>query len=371
MNRVWRTRGRAGPRLPAAAARRRRGGNGRFDVYLKDVGVEGLYGYCAPERREPGHAWLASGYCVLDDDFARGQFGATPEVSLRVTAAHEFFHAVQFAYDYGEDRWLMEATATWMEERVADDVDDNRQYLPYGQLARPGSSLDIFDPQGFNQYGNWAFFEYLADRFGDDVVRAVWRQAGAYDGAPDRYSVPRSAGSSPGTAGWPRRFRRTPSAATAPAHFFDEGASWPGTTARPRRLGARDRPGLATLRINHLAARPVDVRPAASLRSRRWRLQITVHAPPAKTGPGGVPAGVAARRLPERPPRSPLDADGVGRQRVRFDSRRVRRVTITLANASTRYRCGRGGPTFALRGSTPRPAAPLRRRRPGGPALGS
>jgi hypothetical protein len=37
---------------------------------------------------------------------------------LKVTAAHEFFHAVQFAYDIGEDGWLMESTATWMEEHV-------------------------------------------------------------------------------------------------------------------------------------------------------------------------------------------------------------------------------------------------------------
>jgi hypothetical protein len=42
--------------------------------------------------------------------------------------------------------------------------------------------------------------------------------------------------------------------------------------------------------------------------------------------------------------------DGVGRERVRFASRQVRRVTVTLANGSTRYRCGRGGPSFACEG---------------------
>jgi hypothetical protein len=42
--------------------------------------------------------------------------------------------------------------------------------------------------------------------------------------------------------------------------------------------------------------------------------------------------------------------DGVGRERVRFAHHQVRRVTITLANASTRYRCGRGGPSFACEG---------------------
>ena len=32
---------------------------------------------------------------------------------------------------------MLEATATWMEEQVTDDVDDNRQYLVHGQLGRP------------------------------------------------------------------------------------------------------------------------------------------------------------------------------------------------------------------------------------------
>ena len=46
-------------------------------------------------------------FCVLDNDFARAQFGRAPMDTLRVTAAHEFFHAIQFNYDYREDRWLI------------------------------------------------------------------------------------------------------------------------------------------------------------------------------------------------------------------------------------------------------------------------
>ena len=63
--------------------------------------------------------------------------------SAQVTAAHEFFHAIQFAYDYGEDAWMLEATATWMEERVFDKVNDNRQYLPAGQVADPMTSARL------------------------------------------------------------------------------------------------------------------------------------------------------------------------------------------------------------------------------------
>jgi hypothetical protein len=347
MNRVWRTQvRRMGFRPPPHDGRH--GGDGRFDVYLKELGSQGLYGYCAPEYRLPGQRQVASGYCVLDDDFARRQYGERPKVSLRVTAAHEFFHAVQFGYDFTEDPWLLESTATWMEERVADGADDNRRYLAYGQLARPGSSLDLFDPTGFHQYGNWTFWEYLGTRFGNDVVRAVWRQAGAYDGAPDRYSVAALRRVLARHGGLASTFAAYASTGTAPAHFFEEGAAWPASTSRPGLLGSGHRRARTSLRINHLAARTVDVRPAASLRDQRWRLRITVHAPPAKTGPA---AQVQVwRRDGTVSSRPILLDDGVGRERVRFAHRQVRRVTITLANASTRYRCGRGGESFACQG---------------------
>ena len=146
------------------------GGDDKLDVYLKDVGANGIFGYCAPERRTQASKWKASGYCVLDDDFASAQFDQKPVLSLKATAAHEFFHEIQFAYDFAEDAWFMEATATWMEERVFDDVNDNRRYLDSGQLAFPGRPLDIFEDFGSAQYGNWVFFEYLSHRFGDTVV---------------------------------------------------------------------------------------------------------------------------------------------------------------------------------------------------------
>ncbi len=80
-----------------------------------------------------------------------------------MTAAHEFFHAIQFAYDFTEDPWLLESAATWIEERFADDVNDNRAYLKYGQAARSTTSLDLFDGGGLAHYGNWVFWEFLSE----------------------------------------------------------------------------------------------------------------------------------------------------------------------------------------------------------------
>ena len=350
MNRVWRAEvRRMGFRPPPRDGRH--GGDGRFDVYLKELGSQGLYGYCAPEYRVGGMAHVASGYCVLDDDFARKQYGVDPMVSLRVTAAHEFFHAIQFGYDFREDPWLLESTAAWMEEQVADGADDNRRYLPYGQVARPGTSLDRFDPSGFNQYGNWVFWEYLGERFGADVVKAVWRQAGAYDGAPDRYSVAALRRTLAQRGGLPATFAAYAAALTMPARSFAEGAAWPAARTGSGRLGVRDRHAHTALRINHLASRSIAIRPARTLRG-GWRLQVTVNAPARKTGPAAYLQVVGRKGAVHARPIA-LNADGFGRVRMSFDTDRVRRVVVTLANASTRYRCRDGGPTYACEG-TPR-----------------
>src|SRR5690242_18933071 len=93
-----------------------KGPNNKLDIDVADIGDEGLYGYCTPEQ-QVGGAWAYSGYCVLDDDYAPSEFPTnTPTENLEVTAAHEFFHAIQFAYDAAEDAWMMEGTAAWMED---------------------------------------------------------------------------------------------------------------------------------------------------------------------------------------------------------------------------------------------------------------
>ena len=141
------------------------GGNAQTDIYLTDVGADGLYGYCTTDQPNldppPYNAWA---FCVLDNDYSSSQFSTnTPLENLQVTAAHEYFHAVQFAYDYYEDRWLMEATAIWAEDELYDDVDDNVQYLTTSPLSQPERPLDSFVSGAGPQYGEWIFFRFLTE----------------------------------------------------------------------------------------------------------------------------------------------------------------------------------------------------------------
>ncbi|MEA2387471.1 MAG: hypothetical protein QOG41_244, partial [Thermoleophilaceae bacterium] len=91
-----------------------RGGDfNKVDVYVKDVGGAGIYGYSTPDPDQTGHSQTA--YLVLDNDYAQAQFPSYSDylAPMEVTAAHEYNHVLQFSYDVYEETWFLESTAVW------------------------------------------------------------------------------------------------------------------------------------------------------------------------------------------------------------------------------------------------------------------
>ncbi|UCE66152.1 MAG: hypothetical protein JSU85_15090 [Candidatus Zixiibacteriota bacterium] len=168
-----------------------RGGDNRLDVYLLDLGA-GVYGYTVPDR-DSINQYQMPGYIEIDNDFAGTQYEGSLETVLqaaRVTAAHEFFHAIQYAYDETEfdyidinnwttyKPWWLEATATWMEDIVFDDVNDYLNYLPYF-LRFPHMSLGTFSyavgsVESYHPYGACVWPIYLSEKYGVDMIREIW-----------------------------------------------------------------------------------------------------------------------------------------------------------------------------------------------------
>ena len=139
-----------------------KGGDARVDIYLDQL-EPGLYGYCTTDQKKltkPGHydVWA---YCVLDADYAG--FPRTPIENFQVTAAHEYYHATQFAYDIADDGWFLEATATWAEDELYTAINDNYQYLKDSPITHPGKPMDKFG--GVFHYGVWNFFRYLSEHY--------------------------------------------------------------------------------------------------------------------------------------------------------------------------------------------------------------
>jgi Big-like domain-containing protein len=158
------------------------GCEGKTDVYIKEVGDQGIYGYSAPDPDQNGNKQFA--YLVMDNDYNAEQFpqyGGNALPPMEVTAAHEYNHVLQFNYDINEDVWMFESTATWMEDRVYTDVNDYRQYLtPWAQMtavALTYFSFDGSDPLNVKVYGDAVWPRWVESHYGPDVIRDAWARS--------------------------------------------------------------------------------------------------------------------------------------------------------------------------------------------------
>ncbi|MFZ2502948.1 MAG: MXAN_6640 family putative metalloprotease [Nocardioides sp.] len=319
------------------------GGDSRFDVYLANLGALGLYGYCAPEYRVPGQDFRASAYCVLDDDFVEFPLGPLP--SLQVTAAHEFFHAVQFNYDAAEDAWIMEATATWMEERYADPVNDNVAYIRHGQIGRPTVPLDTFG--GLGHYGNWVFFERLSQSYGVGAVRSIWSRLDATTGAPDQYGIQaiKSFLTASGTT-LPKFYANFAAGNLAPAKVYSEGSLYTATkTVKNFKFKRKGQTKSVKAGVRHLTAKSYRFKSKVS-----GKIKFTIKGPKSKTGPA-VLATIYKKSGAIKRKYIKLSGAGKGSGTVKFKTAKVSKVTLTLVNASTRFeRCYTAGTPYSCSG---------------------
>jgi hypothetical protein len=326
------------------------GPDARIDVYLADVGDASLYGYCTTDDPAlvPSYQYGdASAYCVLDNDFSPTQFPGptTQTAALEVTAAHEFFHAVQFAYDIYEDAWLMEGTAVWMEDEVYDAVDDNYQYLRTSALRRPSVPLDLgvrdfSNPLAGFQYGAFVFWRFLEETFATpEVIRRVWELADDTPGAADEYSLQavesmlEEQGTSLGAA-----FALFGAVNVSPGSYYAEGAAYPTPpAARLASLTATRTTASGTVRLDHLTTWYAVLRPGASLR-KNARLRVELDLPPRARG-AEASLVVLARSGAPRLIRIPLDQGGRATRTVAFGRAKVASVVLVLTNASGRLDC--------------------------------
>lgn len=346
---------RLGYRAPLSdESSRNHGPDGQIDVFLVDVGSESLYGYCtSDDPRVGGTRYVASAYCVLDEDFEPAQFdGAPAEASLAVTAAHEFFHAIQFGYDYLEDGWLMEATATWVEDEVYDDVDDNVGYLWRSHLTDPSVPLDLGPPSThpnfLYQYGAFVFFRFLAERDGaPDVVRRIWELADAARGAPDYHSS-KAIDRALAERGTTLRasFRDFAATNLVPDAFYEEGAAYPAPEPARTVILAAGASASGSVVLDHLTSWYGSFRPTQGLRSGA-RLTVSVDGPRRWRG---AEAALVTIPIAGQPAQQPfrLDARGNASLTVAFN-RTLKAVVLVLSNGSARLDCWRGTP-YACQG---------------------
>ncbi|MEA2441494.1 MAG: hypothetical protein QOH76_2918 [Thermoleophilaceae bacterium] len=250
---------------------------GKTDVYIKEIGNQGIYGYAAPDPGQRSVSQFA--YLVVDDDYRATQFPqyeGNPLPPLEVTAAHEYNHVLQFNYDTAQDTWMFEATAVWMEDYVYTDVNDYVQYLsPWSQMSRVPLTYysgDGNDPLNIKVYGDGVWNRWIEGHYGPDPMRDAWaasRQTTPKSFAPAAYNAALKAKGTSFYASFSRFAADTAEwrAANTP---FAEGETFPdvdreisGDTGRPITL-TPDGTGAAG-RLDHTAYVLLDVRPSQGM----------------------------------------------------------------------------------------------------------
>jgi hypothetical protein len=324
------------------------GPNEYTDIYLAELGYQyGMYGYCTMDDLADRAA-----YCVVDDDFA--DFSPSPEKDLRVTAAHEFFHAVQFAYRIDADYWVMEGTAAWVEDEVYDHINDNLQYLKRSALTFPDAPLDYVDPEDLNWvYGSWIWWRFLSEYFGEDgsrdphVVRQVWQRLAGDGPREGSLQAQRKVLAQRG-ATFRRVFAEFGAMNRIAQRWYDEGRSYGRYVAAPagRFTLSKDRRGTGWkgTRLSHLSTRHAILRPGKGLYG-PWRVRIDLDLPPRFRG---STASLVLHRsngdIEYR--RINLNRRGNARVRALFNKRKVAHVALALTNSSTRIvNCRTEGPS--------------------------
>ena len=330
-----------------------KGGDARIDIYLEQL-EPGLYGYCTTDQKKltkPGHydVWA---YCVLDADF--DGFPRMPIDNFQVTAAHEYYHATQFAYDIADDCWFMEATATWAEDELFTSINDNYQYLKDSPITHPGKPMDKCG--GTFHYGVWNFFRYLSEHYPaktgalPGILLQMWKNADSSKGPrKDMYSTQaiNKALKKVGHTSMAEQFANYSAATRIPALTFGEGLSL-GYPVKPLdgQAGLPDgkRKTFKT-KLDHLTSETFQFVPGGGTSKLKLQLKMA----PKSAGSRAVvaiygPAGAFQFKTIK------INARGIGKAKVPFDAS-VFAVEVTLVNASIRYRdCYRRDTPYACSG---------------------
>jgi hypothetical protein len=119
---------------------------------------------------------------VLNSNYSG--FPSPPLASLQATAAHEFNHSIQFGWGAlsganAPDAVFFEGLATWMEDEVFDDSNDNYNFL------WPVFERDMGEYGGplANPYAYWITFRGITEPYGtgvagggEDIIQRFWEK---------------------------------------------------------------------------------------------------------------------------------------------------------------------------------------------------
>lgn len=159
------------------------GGGPEYDIYIEPRTKDDFGAETPVDLIEDGPRQRFSSFIVIDNDYL--DFRTAGMDGLKITAAHEFHHAVQVGA-YGiwntvpnSDFYFYELTSVWMEHVLYPSIHDYYFDLPtYFERFRDSQgrsySFTTWEPPTFAGYERSIWAHFLVKRFGQEVMREIW-----------------------------------------------------------------------------------------------------------------------------------------------------------------------------------------------------
>lgn len=196
-------------------------GRKAYDIYVYDL--KGIYGVTFASKvynAENSNIRTAASRICIDNSYSKDKgFDKSREDCMRVTAAHEFFHAVQYAYNIEADLWWKEATATWNEDEIYTGVNDYVRYLNV-YFSAPQKSLDE------SSYSGVVFAKFLSENYGGyNIIKKTW-EVHSTGNDTSVNAIDRAIGESYDEMNIGTLFNRFTAFNFNPSQYYKEGREW-------------------------------------------------------------------------------------------------------------------------------------------------
>ena len=149
--------------------------DGIYDIYIEDRG-SGSYGFTVFDDQNGESA--GPSYMLIDDEYEEGDYHIPGINTMRLTVAHEFFHAIQRAYrpyPSGNTTFLYEMSSTWIEDVIVPDGDD---YIYWVDNFFENPYIDIDDTDGYSiaLFGHYLtqVIEQEENQMSSSIIREIW-----------------------------------------------------------------------------------------------------------------------------------------------------------------------------------------------------
>ena len=151
----------------------------KYDIYIQDMG-QGYYGVNYLDIDSLGNN-TGSTYIFIDNEYEENEYYTTGIEAMKITVAHEYFHAIQRSYRTqfnSETLYLYEMSSTWIEDVIYPDIDD---YIDSGWLFsfynNPEQNISETDGYSIALYAHYLTSVIEGENnLESSIIKEIWQQ---------------------------------------------------------------------------------------------------------------------------------------------------------------------------------------------------